>query len=36
MKIGKTMYELMLAGAQAYAEWDLSTSRRILQSPNGS
>ena len=33
MKIGKTMYELMMAGAQAYAEWDLSTSRRILQSP---
>jgi len=32
MKIGRMMYELMMVGARAYAEWDISTSKRILQS----
>ncbi|MBU0728757.1 MAG: sulfite exporter TauE/SafE family protein [Proteobacteria bacterium] len=32
MKMGKQLYEMMMSGAQAYAAWDLDTSRRILQS----
>ena len=31
MSFGKTMYQMLIAGSQAYAKWDLEVSTSILK-----